>query len=174
MRGKNNRRTPIEAIFFSLWWTTATAASPRINRLLFACPHVGAYDVAALRLRKVHVRVSSVVDHEETIAKTDHAPVVIHDARGLTRTTWARPRTVVLQATHHVIERLAVIREHVIELAERDVIHRVPGFASVEGKRKTAILTDPDSFWIFRIDPERMKINMGPARNRTKVLAAVY
>ena len=53
MRRKNDRRIPVETKLLSRRRTTAAAASPRIDRLLFASAEVGPDNVAALRLGKI-------------------------------------------------------------------------------------------------------------------------
>ena len=97
-----------------------------------------------------------MIDDVKAVAETDHAPVVIHDPGGLARAAWAGPGAVVLQSTHHVIKRQTIVGMNLIELPERNVVDSFPRFAAIVSDADAAVLTVPHSFWVLRIDPERV------------------
>ena len=114
-----------------------------------------------------------MIDDVEAVAKTDHAPIVVHDSGRFARAAWPGPRTVVLQSTHHVIERLTVVRMNLIKLAERNVVNGFPRFAAVVSDSDAAILPVPHSFRVLRIEPERVEVDVRAAGDRAKRLAAI-
>ena len=59
-----------------------------------------------------------MIDDVKTIAETDHAPIVVHDAGGFARAARPGPRAVVLKSAHHVIEGQAIVRVNLVELAQ--------------------------------------------------------
>src|SRR5215203_5911180 len=62
---------------------------------------------------------------------------------------------------------------NLVKLAQRHVINSFPRFAAVVSDTDTAVLPMPHSFWIFRIDPECVEVDMAAAGDRTKSLASV-
>src|SRR5690242_1119397 len=81
------------------------------------------------------------------------------------------PRAVVLQATHHVIERHAIVGMNLVELADRDVVNGFPRLAAIVTDRNAAVLSLPHPFRILRIEPERVKVDVSAAGDRAKSLS---
>ena len=133
--------------------------------LLLATAKVSPDNIAALRFGKIQVGIVRMIDDVKAVAEADHAPIVVHDAGGLARAAGTGPRTVVLKSAHHVIEGQAIVGVNLIELAQRDVVNSFPRFAAVVRDADAAVLAVPHSFRVFRIDPERVKVDVTAARD---------
>jgi hypothetical protein len=74
------------------------------------------------------------------------------------------------KSAHHVIKRAAIVGVNLVELAQRNVVDRFPRFAAVVSDRDAAVLSVPHSFRVLRIEPERVKVDVRAAGDRTKRL----
>src|SRR5262249_51807271 len=91
VRRKHDRCVPVETKLLPRGRSAATAATPRINKLLLARAEVSPDNTAALRLRQINFGIVGIVDDVKAVAKTDHAPVVVLDAGRFARAARSGP-----------------------------------------------------------------------------------
>src|SRR5580765_4086318 len=94
-----------------------------------------------------------MLHHVEAIAAADVGPVAVED-RALIVAAGAGPTSVVLEAAGEVVERLAIVGEDLIELADWNVADPLPRLGAIVADRDAAILPLPHAIGILRVDPD--------------------
>src|SRR6059036_52061 len=115
-----------------------------------------------------------MVDDVKAVAKTDHAPIIVHNACRLARAAGAGPGAVILEPAHHVVKWEAIVCVRLIKLPGRDVVDGFPALAAVVRDGKTSVLPVPHAFRILWIEPERVIVDVRASRDRAKGLAAIH
>ena len=82
-------------------------------------------------------------------------------------------RAVILQSAEQIIEWLPVVGHDLIELAQRDVVHKLPCFGAIVRHRQAAVFTDPYARRILRIHPHGVIIAVRLTRYALPVAPAV-
>ena len=113
--------------------------------------------VAVLRLGVDGVGIGGIDLRVHAVAGVDLHPVVVEDAEIVARGARAAERVRVLQAAVDVVRRRHVDADPV-ELADRQVVHLVPGDAAVEGEVEPAVVAEDEVLRVGGIDPERVMI----------------
>ena len=128
--------------------------------MLLPGSHVGSHQIPSLREGEVELRVVRMIDHFETIPKTDHPPIVVQNSVRLPGTTRSRPAAVILHSAHDPVEGLAEVRVNVIRLSDRQVVDILPRASLVVRDRDPTIVANPDPFWMEWIDPHGVIIDV--------------
>ena len=167
VRREHDGRVPVEAVLQLAHRTAVVAPGLRADVLLLARAQIGAHDAAALAFREIQPRLVEMVDHVESVAAAHVGPVAVEDA-ALVVAAGPGPASVVLQAAREVVERLAVVGEHLVELADRDVADPFPVFGAIVADGDAAVLSLPDAVGILGIDPHGVIVAVGGGRDETR------
>ncbi|GBC90703.1 hypothetical protein HRbin14_01449 [bacterium HR14] len=159
MRRQHNRRVPVESVFEVFDGTAVATARLRADVFLNARVHIGANNIATLRLADNPVGLFGVEHTVEAVAEADHAPVFVHDHAVLGAGV-ADPAAVILQTACDLVEGRLVADHHLIELPQRDVANHIPCGAPIHRERQPAVVTVPHPVGVGGVNPERMVVGM--------------
>ena len=140
----------------------------QITRLMRVAIHSANF--AALRLGVEIVGIGGILEHPEAVAAEHVFPARVAHAAGIRRV--AHPGAVILQAAVDAVG-VGVVGADVIELRNRQVHLVFPAIATVFAAPQTAIVAGDYNVWIFRIDPDIVKVAMVGARNHVESFSAV-
>ena len=112
--------------------------------------------------------------HVKSVAKVEFGPVAVPDS-ALEVVGRALPRPVVLHSAVHVVRKL-VVDTDVVELREREVLDKAPGFAAVAADVQAAVVALNEVAGGLWRQPKRVVVgvNVAVAGNRLPAAAAVF
>src|SRR5205807_5404839 len=99
--------------------------------------------------------------------------VVVLNPRRLARAARPRPRAVVLQTAHHVVERLPVVGVNLVELPCGEVVDDLPVLAAVHRDGDAAVLPLPHTLRVLRVEPEGVEVDVRAPADWSKCAPAV-
>src|SRR5258708_1884236 len=140
----------------------------RLYAKAFAGLAIKAHQITVLRFSVDRVRIFRINQRAEAVTALGYEPVLIVDAGDVFRPRGTAERIVVLRAAVNKVKRLRVIDGNVVELAGRQVRHPTPRGAGVTRGIEAAVIAYQHVFYVVRINPEHVEINMD-VRNRQRL-----
>src|ERR1700722_6766162 len=160
-----HRRVPVEAqLLFAVvrfWLDEARLQSEPID----------AGDKAALRFRINVTGIGWIRKRPESVSAAKIFPPAIGNPAGILGV--AHPHAVVLQPTKNVI-RISIVRAHVIELRDRQVVTLPPGVAAIVGVPDASVVAGDEVIGIIGIYPHIVEIAVCSIGDRTEAFSAVF